>query len=193
MTSSNLGDSAFILIRGRKVIYESPSQQHFFNCPYQLTVIPENYPDQGMYIRDKPQDAQCSSFTLQDGDLILLATDGFFDNVYAHEALAIVNHELDNVEVDPHHHHYSHLSASPTSADSEPRTNVEETEDMILRIRNLCRRLTDTARRFSLDPKRMSPWAVSAREHGGRYQGGKEDDITCIVTLVRNTNLIGKE
>lgn len=138
-----------------------------------------------MYIRDKPQDAQRGSFTLQDGDLILLATDGFFDNVYAHEALAIVNNELDNVEIDPHH--------LPTPADSEPRTNVEETEDMILRVRNLCRRLTDTARRFSLDPKRMSPWAVNAREHGGRFQGGKQDDITCIVTFVRNINLMGKE
>src|SRR4051812_46619691 len=41
MTSSNLGDSSFVLIRDQQVHYESPSQQHYFNCPYQLSVIPE--------------------------------------------------------------------------------------------------------------------------------------------------------
>lgn len=33
MTTCNLGDSAFILIRDQKIVYESPSQQHYFNCP----------------------------------------------------------------------------------------------------------------------------------------------------------------
>ena len=33
MTSVNLGDSAFVLIRDEKIVYESPSQQHYFNCP----------------------------------------------------------------------------------------------------------------------------------------------------------------
>lgn len=33
MTSVNLGDSAFLLIRDKKIVYESPSQQHYFNCP----------------------------------------------------------------------------------------------------------------------------------------------------------------
>jgi hypothetical protein len=33
MTSCNLGDSAFLLVRDQKIVYESPSQQHYFNCP----------------------------------------------------------------------------------------------------------------------------------------------------------------
>lgn len=33
MTTCNLGDSAFLLIRDKKIVYESPSQQHYFNCP----------------------------------------------------------------------------------------------------------------------------------------------------------------
>lgn len=33
MTTCNLGDSAFLLIRDEKVIYQSQSQQHYFNCP----------------------------------------------------------------------------------------------------------------------------------------------------------------
>lgn len=33
MTTCNLGDSAFLLVRDKKIVYESPSQQHYFNCP----------------------------------------------------------------------------------------------------------------------------------------------------------------
>lgn len=33
MSSCNLGDSAFLLVRDQKIVYESPSQQHYFNCP----------------------------------------------------------------------------------------------------------------------------------------------------------------
>lgn len=36
MTTCNLGDSAFLLVRDQKIVYESPSQQHYFNCPYVL-------------------------------------------------------------------------------------------------------------------------------------------------------------
>lgn len=34
--SANLGDSGFMVIRGGKLIFESPSQQHSFNFPYQI-------------------------------------------------------------------------------------------------------------------------------------------------------------
>jgi hypothetical protein len=37
MTTCNLGDSAFLLVRDQKIVYESPSQQHYFNCPYVYT------------------------------------------------------------------------------------------------------------------------------------------------------------
>jgi hypothetical protein len=33
MTTCNLGDSAFLLVRDQQIVYESPSQQHYFNCP----------------------------------------------------------------------------------------------------------------------------------------------------------------
>ncbi|KAG1436768.1 hypothetical protein G6F56_013417 [Rhizopus delemar] len=33
MTTCNLGDSAFFLVRDRKLIYKSATQQHHFNCP----------------------------------------------------------------------------------------------------------------------------------------------------------------
>ncbi|KAG1054126.1 hypothetical protein G6F43_003846 [Rhizopus delemar] len=154
MTSCNLGDSAFVLVRDKKIVYESPSQQHYFNCPYQLTVVPRNYPNRDEFVTDLPKDGDRKTFYLKNGDLILLATDGYFDNVYAEETLDIINACMESIE------------------DKETMTKT------------LAKTLTEKARKLSLDPKRISPWAKAARAQGANYRGGKVDDITCIVTLV---------
>ncbi|CAO3640348.1 unnamed protein product [Mucor hiemalis] len=160
MTTCNLGDSAFLLIRDKKIVYESPSQQHYFNCPYQLSVVPDTYPNRDAMVTDLPKDADTKSFFLKDGDLILLATDGYFDNIYSHETLELVN------------------------AGMEPIEESNDDEVVTATIRSLAKTLTDRARRLSLNPKRLSPWAKAAQAHGSNYRGGKVDDITCIVTLV---------
>ncbi|KAI8967799.1 phosphatase 2C-like domain-containing protein [Mycotypha africana] len=163
MTSCNLGDSAFLLVRDQKIVYESPSQQHYFNCPYQLTVVPETYPNRDELVTDLPKDADTRKFLLKDGDLILLATDGYFDNMYAEETLEIINNGMQSVY-----------------------NNHNNEEVVTATIRSLAKTLTDKARLLSLNPKRMSPWAKAAQAHGSNYRGGKVDDITCIVTFVRH-------
>ena len=149
-----MGDSAFLLIRSGRLLYESPSQQHFFNCPYQLTLVPEHYPNQKLYIRDKPSDADQSTHQLQDGDVILLATDGFYDNVFPEEAVSIVNEELDKV-----------LSGNKG-------TRSISVEELTKRVRGLSRRLTDTARKYSEDRKRISPFSKNAMNMGESRLGG---------------------
>ncbi|KAI8643279.1 phosphatase 2C-like domain-containing protein [Parasitella parasitica] len=161
MTTCNLGDSAFLLVRDQKIVYESPSQQHYFNCPYQLTVVPDTYPNRDELVTDMPKDADTKSFFLKDGDLILLATDGYFDNMYSEETLELINQGMGPI-----------LKSS------------QDDELVTATIRGLAKTLTDRARRLSLNPKRLSPWAKAAQAHGSNYRGGKVDDITCIVTLV---------
>lgn len=126
---------------------------------YQLTVVPESYPNRDALVTDLPKDADTKKFYLKNGDLILLATDGYFDNMYSEETLEIINAGMESIEgKDP---------------------------DMVkATIRRLAKTLTEKARRQSLDPKRLSPWAKAAQAHGSNYRGGKVDDITCIVTLV---------
>ncbi|KAI7907699.1 phosphatase 2C-like domain-containing protein [Cokeromyces recurvatus] len=162
MTTCNLGDSAFLLVRDKQIVYESPSQQHYFNCPYQLTVVPDSYPNRDELVTDLPKDADTKSFFLKDGDLILLATDGYFDNMYPEETLEIINENMKNIILN----------------------NSNDHELITATIRGLAKTLTDRARRLSLNPKRLSPWAKAAQAHGSNYRGGKVDDITCIVTLV---------
>ncbi|KAF9154016.1 Protein phosphatase PTC7 [Linnemannia schmuckeri] len=166
LRASNLGDSAYLLIRDNKCIYESPSQQHFWNCPYQLTVLPPGYPGAKQHVMDMPKDAAQSTHQLQDGDVIVLATDGFWDNVFTKEAIELVDRELGDV-------------IQQTKRGLGHGASVE---DVVGRVRALSQRLTNTARRFSLDQKRSTPFSQSARHI---RSGGKVDDITVIVTLVR--------
>ncbi|KAG0047942.1 Protein phosphatase PTC7 [Gryganskiella cystojenkinii] len=168
LKASNLGDSAFLLIRDNKCIYESPSQQHFWNCPYQLTVLPPGYPGAKQHVMDMPKDAAQTSHQLQDGDVIVLATDGFWDNVFTKEAIELVDRELGDI-----------IQQSKKLPLSSQQLSVEDT---VGRVRALSQRLTNTARRFSMDQKRNTPFSQGARHI---RSGGKIDDITVIVTLVR--------
>ncbi|KAF9931747.1 hypothetical protein FBU30_009671 [Linnemannia zychae] len=196
LRASNLGDSAFLLIRDNKCIYESPSQQHFWNCPYQLTVLPKDRSlqqpqksseDGGAttatvetkkskkYVQDLPKDAVQTTHQLQDGDVIVLATDGFWDNVFTKDAIELVDRELGDIIRTQQMSHSTLRDEiiEPMSAD-----------EILARVRALSKRLTNTARRFSLDAKRMTPFSQGARHI---HVGGKVDDITVIVTLVRST------
>ncbi|KAF9430827.1 Protein phosphatase PTC7 [Entomortierella beljakovae] len=175
LRASNLGDSAFLLIRNNKCIYESPSQQHFWNCPYQLSVLPPGYP---AAVMDTPKDAAQTSHQLQDGDVIVLATDGFWDNVFTKEAIELVDRELGGIIQETKNRNKNLIEGGDQSSVSSKGLD----SDIVGKVRTLSQRLTNTARRFSLDQKRQSPFSMGARHIRA---GGKIDDITVIVTLVR--------
>lgn len=92
---------------------------------------------------DMPKDAAQTTHQLQDGDVIVLATDGFWDNVFTKEAIELVDRELGDV-----------IKSEDTSS---------SVEDVVGRVRALSQRLTNTARRFSLDQKRLTPFSQGAR------------------------------
>lgn len=75
----NIGDSGFLVVRKGCVVHKSEEQQHYFNTPFQLALPPPGH--DGSALSDSPESANQSQFAIQDGDVILLATDGVFDNV----------------------------------------------------------------------------------------------------------------
>jgi len=77
--TANLGDSGFRVVRAGKIVHRSQEQQHYFNTPFQLAVAPSDL--QGMVLSDSPDLAETTSFTVQEGDIIILGTDGLFDNM----------------------------------------------------------------------------------------------------------------
>ena len=77
--AANLGDSGFRIIREGKMVHWSEEQQHYFNTPFQLAVAPSTL--QGMVFSDSPDVADSTSFGVKEGDIILVGTDGLFDNL----------------------------------------------------------------------------------------------------------------
>jgi protein phosphatase PTC7 len=61
------------------VVHRSQEQQHYFNTPFQLSIAPSTL--QGLVLSDSPSSAVTSSFTVEEGDVVLVGTDGLFDNL----------------------------------------------------------------------------------------------------------------
>lgn len=78
--AANLGDSGYIVYRKGKIIQRSAEQVHYFNAPFQLTLLPEQCDLEG-FIRDTPEKSDLQRLEMESGDVVLLATDGLWDNV----------------------------------------------------------------------------------------------------------------
>ncbi|CAI5964210.1 unnamed protein product [Closterium sp. NIES-65] len=84
LQAANLGDSGFLIIRHGHAIFKSPSQQHDFNFPFQL----------GSEGGDSPLSADVYSLPVAPGDVVVMGTDGLFDNVFDNEVSSLVSHAL---------------------------------------------------------------------------------------------------
>lgn len=137
---ANLGDSGALLVRARSgdCVLESKAQVHRFNCPYQLCCHGGG---------DAPGRADIYTTRAEPGDLLVLATDGFLDNVSAEMA----------------------TRTAAALLDKEPGVIA----DSLLALAQ--------AKAESMDD---TPFALEARRHGYRHNGGKPDDITVVVARV---------
>ncbi|MCD7470332.1 hypothetical protein HAX54_010102 [Datura stramonium] len=91
LNAVNVGDSRFVVIREGIIVYKSEIQQSRFNCPFQLGNGKSS---------DDPSVAQKISVPVMAGDVIVLGTDGLFDNVHDFELETIVNARVDSWERD---------------------------------------------------------------------------------------------
>ena len=67
-----VGDSAFAVFRGGRLLLRSVPQQHYFNCPFQLSAVGGS----------RVSDAAVGEFPVEEGDVVVAGTDGLFDNVF---------------------------------------------------------------------------------------------------------------
>ncbi|XP_076064354.1 protein phosphatase PTC7 homolog [Oratosquilla oratoria] len=77
--SANIGDSGFVVVRNGSVVHRSEEQQHYFNTPFQLSLPPPGTSQR--VLSDRPESAETRDFPLEVGDLLMVATDGVFDNL----------------------------------------------------------------------------------------------------------------
>ncbi len=143
---ANIGDSGFMVIREGSILLESTEHQHEFNYPYQLGIGKNGKP----HGDDRPTDAEVYRMHLEQGDIIVMGTDGFFDNVWPKEIL-------------------SYLNMHPVHP------------------KNLAEGLATIAYEESQKKDNYIPFfhrAKQAKKPYATYNGGKEDDISVIVSVV---------
>lgn len=159
LKTCNLGDSGYLLVRPSRqpggkfaleTLHRSKSQQYYFNCPYQT----------GIHNRKDPSaEAESLSHDVQGSDLVVLGTDGLWDNLFDVDITNILENRLEN----------RGKGCELTAAD------LQAASDMISTL----------AEAKSYDKQYDSPFAVEARAQKKDEPGGKEDDITVIVAQVQ--------
>mmetsp|Transcript_9749 Transcript_9749/g.14378 ORF Transcript_9749/g.14378 Transcript_9749/m.14378 type:complete len:371 (+) Transcript_9749:65-1177(+) len=91
---ANLGDSGFMVFREQadgkfRQVQSSSEQTHFFNCPFQIAIVPKN----SNSYSDSPEKADEYTLNLIPGDIVVVATDGLLDNVFAQDIAQHLNRE----------------------------------------------------------------------------------------------------
>jgi serine/threonine protein phosphatase PrpC len=154
---ANLGDSGARLIRGGKVVFATDTLQHEFNMPYQLG-SPELLP-----VTDYASSAQVYCPDVQRNDLLILASDGLFDNMW--------DDDLEDVVCE-------HV--------------VADTEQSTETLTELANALANAASVNGRDKMFKSPWSVASASSGNVGllrklfpKGGKLDDITVVVAQLQ--------
>jgi len=148
------------------IVFKSPSQQHEFNYPYQLSRLPPELTRLLIKAPDRPEACETFEVDVEEGDLILVYSDGIYDNLHDAEILDLCDHAL-----------------SPYAAHVLGVPQVATPPGLIARA------VSSAAYARSRDPSAKTPFGDEARRHGwpaSWCRGGKEDDITCVAAWVKH-------
>jgi protein phosphatase PTC7 len=205
-----------MLLRLAAVHHYSAPQTHGFNTPYQLSIIPPKMRAQasifgGSFLEDSPRDAAVTNLQMQHGDVLMLATDGVYDNLNNQDILKLVTSRMiltgawtatpelgikvsEDLGALTAPDGLASLLPWPSSsskssvADASTSGNVPPSSQ-ILQHHTLQSLLASTvageAKRASMDSRRDGPFAKEAQRYypGDWYRGGKVDDI-CVLIIV---------
>lgn len=144
---ASLGDCGLLILRNKKVVFKTKEQHHSFNFPFQL----------GLTTRSLPEEALPYDVDIQEDDIILAGSDGFFDNLFEDQILEIIEEFIGNKKL-------SELDPS-----------------------DLCRKLLKEASYVARNTTISSPFEAIAVQHGIEFKGGKMDDISLIVAFVESS------
>lgn len=140
----NLGDSAALVIRNGVVVARSKDISHYFDCPYQLAADSP----------DRPKDCTKLKTELFPKDILVVGSDGIFDNLTDLAVAALV---------------------ARVEATAKPESSIASV---------IAKLVVEESRRVSLDIYADTPFAKLAKknryEEYSDGVGGKVDDISCV-------------
>eukprot|EP00039_Didymoeca_costata_P018959 m.335704 g.335704 ORF g.335704 m.335704 type:complete len:349 (-) comp17658_c0_seq1:87-1133(-) len=155
-----LGDSGLGVIRGGNfwAFTDNSTQLVTYSCPNQLAIIPDDYEYDGpsWTTADK---ALTLGVQLEKNDLVIMATDGYTDNVFPSGTLAMVQQ----------------------AAKRRPITKEEEIPE---HLEFAAKTMVESAFSRSRSPTAPTPYEERLRRLGIPFRGGKLDDITVLISLV---------
>lgn len=158
----SLGDCSTKILRDGRVISSTKVQEHSWNQPYQISSPSFN-------IADKPCDALEYEFEVKAGDVVIMGSDGFWDNIWDDEVEEAIR-AGDNMR---------------RSYDGVAGWEEEASE--------IAQRLASLAEEHSIDSGYASPFAQEKQlmRYPKMFQsfmprgvGGKMDDICVVVALI---------
>ena len=168
----SVGDCSMRVVRDGEVVFKTGVQEHAWNQPFQLS-----HP--GFNRADTPEDALEFSFVVKPGDIVVLGSDGLWDNMWDTDVLEAI------------------------AASDAMRQSCDGSDQWQSEAQELAQRLLELAEAHSLDEAYASPFAQERdgvrREsdtfltrllHGmgigvaAATLGGKQDDITVVCAII---------
>ena len=119
-------------------------------------------------VQDRPSDAQLLSLPLVPGDMLVAATDGFFDNLFPEDVVKVINSKR-----------------KPRGGAPGLPSDVVGEDPALLReaLASLATRLGRCAAEVAKSETKRTPFAVAAGKAGWFYEGGKVDDTTVVACV----------
>ncbi|OUS44093.1 phosphatase 2C-like domain-containing protein [Ostreococcus tauri] len=163
----------FRVVRDGRVVGASTAQQHYFNCPYQLAYA-ELAKD-----GDSASDAEEFEVKVRVGDIVVLGSDGLFDNVFDEEIAAVATEAYGRASDEA-----SGAGAAAQALVKVARGHAEDKKYDSPYAREMAKSETDKGGA----PKAVGLFGGLNKMLGGGSLGGKMDDITVIVAGVVQTS-----
>ena len=195
---SNIGDSGIIVLRhidsdvasalqrnrttpraerksDLRIAFVSQQQLKSFNHPFQMGWTGEEIADKNSSFK-QASDSCTSSVHILRGDIIIMATDGLFDNVDIDDIASVaLKWEMDNQFID---------NGGIDSRRRRWESGESMTDISAQTIPKLAELLCKKARENSLDNTVDSPFALLAKENDIMWSGGMPDDCTVVAMHV---------
>jgi len=155
-----------------RVNFVSQQQLRAFNHPYQLGWTGEDVEDAEESLFESSAECCTSSIHIRRGDIIIMATDGLFDNVELEDVTKIaLDWEVKN-----------RFITGGDMAEREKRWQggSSMTTESKGAVQDLAQALVERARENSLDNSKDSPFAILAKENDVMWNGGMPDDCTVL-------------
>lgn len=171
---ANLGDSGLLVVRHREPLFRVHEKVHGFNAPFQLAVLPDALRSRAF--SDRVQDCVRESVEVQEGDVVVLGTDGLFDNRFNSEIASDAGWIGKTQE--------SVLAKVPLLGFWLGAFLTNDKVDYVDPYRVAQRMVMDACKAAS-SSEGNSPWASMLRQYGvSDAQGGKVDDVTVLLCRV---------